>query len=315
MNYIMTMSLSGSCMVLLTLFLVWVARGKCTAKIQYLMLKISILYYLIPLPFLRDWYRNIAGYVAQNWIHMTSGEEIVFMSGDENRIIFVNNKFYFNDMLKISIILCVIWISVALIIWGYQVWSYDKQKKRLLECAVNEVTEEDKKIMAQLIKKYHIHRKVVLRKCPLDNIAFTVGCIRPVIFCSEIQDITEKEMLLQHELIHIKKWDMLWKFALILVLGIHWFNPVAWLLWFEMKRVCEFSCDEEVVEGRTPDMSLQYAGMLIKLAVKEKSNVKGIALSKEGKIISERMNRIMKTGEKRWSKRLSLLLVVGKAYW
>ena len=36
--------------------------------------------------------------------------------------------------------------------------------------------------------------------------------------------------ILEHEAVHLRRLDSLWKLAGILVVILHWFNPLAWLM-------------------------------------------------------------------------------------
>ena len=58
-----------------------------------------------------------------------------------------------------------------------------------------------------------------------------VGLIRTKI-CLPHEEYSEQEleMILKHELIHWERKDLWYKFLLLLVRGIHWFNPFVWLM-------------------------------------------------------------------------------------
>lgn len=76
----------------------------------------------------------------------------------------------------------------------------------------------------------------------------------------------ETRLVLQHELLHIRRGD-LWKNWLLCVLqAMHWFNPVAWLAVARMRADCERACDEDVL-ARNGEQSLgAYGHALIKVA-------------------------------------------------
>ena len=60
MEYLLVMSLSGSAMMLLYLICRRLMRNRFPARLQYLLAKAAVLYYLIPLPFLKRWYDRMA---------------------------------------------------------------------------------------------------------------------------------------------------------------------------------------------------------------------------------------------------------------
>ena len=56
MEYLLMMSLSGSVMTVIYLVMRCLFRDKVSERFYYLLAKAAVLYYLIPLPFLKEWY-------------------------------------------------------------------------------------------------------------------------------------------------------------------------------------------------------------------------------------------------------------------
>lgn len=75
--------------------------------------------------------------------------------------------------------------------------------------------------------------------------------------------------ILAHERMHLKNRDLPVKCAALLVLLVHWFNPVAWLALRLMNRDMEMYCDECVL--RTADLGRRqrYAQTLLDFACKQ----------------------------------------------
>lgn len=59
MEYLLVMSLSGSTMMGIYLLLKRLLRDEVSTRLYYLITRVVVLFYLIPLPFLKDWYRKI----------------------------------------------------------------------------------------------------------------------------------------------------------------------------------------------------------------------------------------------------------------
>ena len=59
MEYLLVMSLSGSTMIGIYLLLKWLLKDKVSARLYYLLIKEAVLFFLIPLPFLKGWYRQV----------------------------------------------------------------------------------------------------------------------------------------------------------------------------------------------------------------------------------------------------------------
>ena len=54
-------------------------------------------------------------------------------------------------------------------------------------------------------------------------------------------------LVLLHELMHIRHWDVLVDRAAACLVAVHWFNPVAWLLLRSLRRERELVCDAAVL--------------------------------------------------------------------
>ncbi len=96
----------------------------------------------------------------------------------------------------------------------------------------------------------------------------TYGLLRPaVVFPKGLYLKEEKEVsfCLQHELIHIQNHDNIKKLAAHLALCIHWFNPLAWVMYVLFNRDMELLCDETVVR-RSGERRQEYALTLLSLA-------------------------------------------------
>lgn len=97
----------------------------------------------------------------------------------------------------------------------------------------------------------------------------TYGIRRPKIILPRSMDYgNEPQMkyILTHELIHIKRFDALWKLLLVVALCVHWFNPMVWVLYLLVNRDLELACDEKVVKLFGEDTKSDYALSLIEVA-------------------------------------------------
>ncbi len=79
-------------------------------------------------------------------------------------------------------------------------------------------------------------------------------------------DSAECQIILQHENVHRRRWDNLWRIVAITLTCIHWFNPLAWLSLKAFFTDMEQSCDEEVVKGYNQAERATYARTLLRYA-------------------------------------------------
>lgn len=90
------------------------------------------------------------------------------------------------------------------------------------------------------------------------------GLFRPVILLPSLDmSGAELKMVLTHELIHLRRKD-LWVKALALAAGaLHWYNPLAYLLRRQVNTWGELSCDELMVAGMTREERKRYGQTIL----------------------------------------------------
>ncbi|MDO4482703.1 MAG: M56 family metallopeptidase [Bacillota bacterium] len=91
------------------------------------------------------------------------------------------------------------------------------------------------------------------------------GMFRPVAAIGE-ENTDIAEMIILHELVHIKRKDNLKKAFAHLALAVHWFNPVMWTAVRFMCRDIEMACDEKAVRVLGAEGRKQYAGIILRCA-------------------------------------------------
>lgn len=94
---------------------------------------------------------------------------------------------------------------------------------------------------------------------------FTAGIFRPQIYLPEGLDEIQRELVTEHEKMHIKRLDYLVKPVFFLACCIHWFNPLVWLAFYLMESDMESSCDEAVLRKLGYDRKKDYAYTLLAL--------------------------------------------------
>lgn len=73
-------------------------------------------------------------------------------------------------------------------------------------------------------------------------------------------------MVLSHELTHVRRRDLWYKFLLLLVNAAHWFNPLVWWMCRQAGRNLEYCCDDAVVAGRDAAFRYDYGQILLRYA-------------------------------------------------
>ena len=106
--------------------------------------------------------------------------------------------------------------------------------------------------------------------------------------------------ILRHELTHFRRGDLYVKWLFVLVSSLHWFNPLMPLFRQELDRVCELSCDENVLTRMMPSERRSYGETLLDLAANHTlpAGVVATTFATEKRTLKERLEQIMKFDHK-----------------
>jgi len=116
----------------------------------------------------------------------------------------------------------------------------------------------------------------------------------PVNFCEENMRPELKHILL-HELTHYRRKDLLYKWFVVLVCSLHWFNPLMILVRREVGRACELACDEAVVSRLRESERGGYGQTLLMIASGRRlpAGVVTTTMCEEKRALKERLVNIM----------------------
>ena len=154
------------------------------------------------------------------------------------------------------------WLAGAL---GLLLWhgtGYLLVRRRLRVGSLEEP--EDQVLMASLWKGEHGAPEVLRTE---DTAApLSLGLFRPLVFLPAGLGEEETAMVLSHELTHVRRRDLWYKFLLLLVNAAHWFNPLVWWMCRQAGRNLEYCCDDAVVAGRDAAFRYDYGQILLRYA-------------------------------------------------
>ncbi|MCM1326276.1 MAG: M56 family metallopeptidase [Bacteroidales bacterium] len=298
MNYILTMTLSGSGMLFLYFILKFAFGKRIPKTCLYFLLKAVMLYYLIPLPFLGALYHKIYRYftnqASSEIIHFYSEDKIIYQT---DHLISISPG-YERKLLSGSL-----WLLGALIVFALWIACYLSYRSKLLY-RMNQYPFSHFEFTAQNQNLPPVRQKITVYACTIPHLAFTIGILKPIIFCSFPENSLEGEMLLHHELVHIKRRDALWKAVGILAWRLHWCNPLIYLFLKEFYHICEESCDELVIKERNQEERFLYASLLVKYSYTPSAYQSyETALSENAEQIKKRALSIMDSKTSRLKKR------------
>ena len=135
------------------------------------------------------------------------------------------------------------------------------------------------------------------------------GLVPAVYLTEDVLQTDSTELILRHELTHLRHLDHLWSFCRTAAVIAYWWNPFIWLAAICSKRDAELACDEAVAAGLSDAQRLVYAR-----AILAQTPRKAAALSLAGPPVKERI--LFLTKKQRTSALcviLALLLIVSAA--
>lgn len=152
-------------------------------------------------------------------------------------------------------------------------------------------------VISVITVKKRLRSAVVLRDniyvCRDIDTPFVFGLLKPKIYLSE--DIPSEALpyIIAHEQVHIKRRDYIVKYAAMLTLCIHWFNPMVWLSYQLMTKDMESSCDEKALNIFDKNEKKAYANALLNISLKQNGISLGGMLNFGEKSIKERIKVIL----------------------
>lgn len=138
-----------------------------------------------------------------------------------------------------------LWLAGIPCFLAYFIFSYIRMKRRLAECLPGEEGV----------------RYVDGIRTPM-----VFGILRPQIYLPVEMNPEFYDCVLQHERIHLRRLDYLWKILAYLISIVHWVNPVVWLAYYLLCCDMEKACDEAVTEHLEREDRQEYAEALLAMS-------------------------------------------------
>lgn len=149
------------------------------------------------------------------------------------------------------------------------------------------------KLISDMAEDFGLKRKILIKTSDEISSPMTCGIIHPTILIPDkMQTLSadQLELVLAHEIMHIKKLDLLYKHILMTAVCVHWFNPLAWVMLSVANTDIELACDEAVIAARG-DIRREYAMTLIGL---EERRISLLTVGLGAGSVKERIVAIMK---------------------
>ena len=323
MKMLQTMSLAGSVVVIFYVVIKLYGRKAFTYSFYKKMLMLAMVFFLFPFPEFIYPYAHLlsAIFPLKEWglekflpyAYLDWGTPI------ENYIEYTKDgQFRINHPeFYVLTLLCLL---LMLILLTRYIYKSQKVRKSVTQNAEQINWKWINKRYDELKSSMHVRGNIEIRVTESINSPITMGVIKPVIFLPKhMYDEKELNFMLAHELNHIKRKDMFLTIICYIILMLNLYNPVAYYLLYEWKRVVELACDEKVMECMSEEERKKYGLLLVDMAEKEMlvqpTYSLGFGFARK-KLITERVKNVMKKRQMNGFKRVvagCLMMVVAFA--
>lgn len=199
-------------------------------------------------------------------------------------------------------IIAVVWCLGGITFISVHMLSYLHYRRRLTGQGRPIEDEEISGLLSELKNELDIKGGISLWKYSRAASPMLMGFFKPVIVLPK-EDYSRDELffILKHELIHYKRHDIWLKLLLVVAKGIHWFNPVVWMMQREAVIDMEMSCDERVIKNADYVVKKAYTETLLSTIHRQYAGQTLLSTQFKGgkRIMKKRFKNILSGGKKR----------------
>ena len=229
---LLQMTFSGSCMILIAALLRKIALHRLPKRMFVALWMIASLRMLLPVELPSRW--SVFALFSQDSA-VNAGESIAVRTAATGTAIPMQVSSGVDWR-------AVIWLSGMLVCAIFFLWTWLRSMRAFREA----LPVQSEKIDA-FLKAHPLRRSVSVRRCESVSAPLTYGWLRPIILLPKNVEEERLELILCHEWVHIRRFDVLKKAIMAAAVCVHWFNPMAWLMLSLANRDIELACDEQVL--------------------------------------------------------------------
>ncbi|WP_171014972.1 M56 family metallopeptidase [Culicoidibacter larvae] len=190
----------------------------------------------------------------------------------------------------------IVWLLVALICFAYRLTTYYNFARYVRAGSQSVDNPELLDLLADVCDELHIKRPIELAVNPLIASPLLLGIRKPsIVIPNEHLERSEIRYIFMHEMMHYKRKDMLYIWVTQLIVCVHWFNPLVYLLNNFIQRDRELACDEAVLSLLSDNERFGYGDTLLNsLAVSGiyKERAASLSLHENAAALKERLQLI-----------------------
>lgn len=194
--------------------------------------------------------------------------------------------------------LCIAWLAGACSLFLYKMILY-RRFTNMLKAGWSEP--EDMEVLerfGRLVERSGVRGTVRLYTNPGVASPLLIGFFHPCVVLPTT-DLPETDFTytILHELTHLKRLDLFYKWLVQITVCMHWFNPLVHLMGRQVNRLCELSCDEAVIRTLDDRERRAYGDTLLHAVSTDggyHNNLASVTLCEGRDLLKERLGAIMK---------------------
>lgn len=286
-------------------------KEKLSASGRWILLRLVMACYLFPFPLLSEPLKKMVRNLSDRDILFRKVNEGVYWE-DVSKTFYIGKSGYMTfgtmEIWKRNILITGV---VVFLIYMLHFLKTYRECRRLAHRIPGQKPKNDlDDASSRIARKYHVTIKYVPEKCG----SFTQGIRRPTVVIAQSEDEKATQYQTRHEMTHIRYHHTFWSHLAFLVNAVHFWNPLAYLFYQEVRQCIELHCDEKVCQSLTREECIEYGKRILDAAVQDSNT--GV-LNFRGKIryhnMEERIKMIKRKPKTKKGILLAALLLMSAA--
>lgn len=181
-----------------------------------------------------------------------------------NSTVDIKPNSYKSSTYTLSEKLSFLWIGGIFLFITFSSSQYVLFRKKALRWSIPITDESIVSTKDSLICSLNIKGNLNILKCKIINTPMVIGLFKPILLLPDKNYSSESlYIILNHELIHFKRKDTLYKLLMFVTNVIHWFNPIVYIMINKANKNLELFCDDEVIKDKDVNFKKQYSNILL----------------------------------------------------
>ena len=147
-----------------------------------------------------------------------------------------------------TVIFGIIWLLGAAAFFALHMGRYFSFRRTVRRISSRLNDEKTAQILKEEKERLKITADVPVRVFPAAGTPMLIGILRPFILLPESGfSPGELSLIFRHELIHLKRRDIIYQLIMLIFISLNWYNPFAYVMARSVEIDGETACDEKVI--------------------------------------------------------------------